>query len=74
MELFAKLAHKVAKSKKFKLNRNPQKIPIMYNRTMLCHRFSNEWWWWWWGGGGGGGVALNHLSLIFCKSVYLLDV
>ena len=40
--------------------------------SMLRHRFSNEWWWWWWWwwwwGGGGGGV--NHLPLLFRKSVY----
>ena len=35
----------------------------MYNKSMLRHRFSNERW-----GGGGGG--LNHLPLLFCKSVY----
>ena len=31
---------------KFKLNRNLQTIPfkIMYNMSMLRHRFSNEWW------------------------------
>ena len=23
------------------------------------------------GGGGGGGAALNHLPLLFCKSVYI---
>ena len=38
----------------------------MYNMSMLRHRFSNEWW-----GGGGGGGALNHLPLLFCKSVNL---
>ena len=32
---------------------------------MLRHRFSNERW------GGGGGGALNHLPLLFCKSVYI---
>ena len=31
---------------------------------MLRHRFSNERL-----GGGGGGGALNHLPLLFCKSV-----
>ena len=30
--------------------------------SMLRHRFSNE--------RGGGGGALNHLPLLFCKSVY----
>ena len=37
---------------KFKLNRNCQTIPfkMMYNMSMLRHRFSNEQW----GGGGGG--------------------
>ena len=44
---------------------------IMYNMCMLHHRFSNER-----GGGGGGrggkGGALNHLPLLFCKSVYKL--
>ena len=39
---------------------------MMYNWSMLHHRFSNEW-------GGGGGAALNHLSLLFCKSVYFLQ-
>ena len=36
---------------KFKLNRNLQTIPfeMMYNMSMLRHRFSNERW-----GGGGG--------------------
>ena len=67
---FAKIAHKVAKSKyfqKFKLNGNLQKIPfkMMYNMSMLRHRFSYERW-----GGGGGGGALNHLPLLFYKSVY----
>ena len=46
---FAKIAHKVAKSKyfeKFKLNRNLQRIPfkMMYNMSMLRHRFSNKRW------------------------------
>ena len=66
-----KIAHKVAKSKyfeKFKLNRNLERIPfkMIYNMSMLRHRFSNEQW-----GGGGGGGDLNHLPLLFCKSVYL---
>ena len=38
----------------------------MYNMSMLRHRLSNEWY----GGGGGGRGALNHLPLLFCKSVY----
>ena len=31
---------------KFKSNRNLQRIPfkMMYNMSMLRHRFSNEWW------------------------------
>ena len=63
-----KFAHKVEKSKyflKIKLNRNLQTIPfnMMYNMSMLRHWFSNERW------GGGGG--LNHLPLLFCKSVYI---
>ena len=37
----------------------------MHNMSMLRHRFSNEQW-----GGGGGG--LNHLPLLFGKSVYIL--
>ena len=51
---------------KFKLNRNLQRIPfkMMYNISMLRHRFSNERW------GGGGGGALNHLPLLFCKSMF----
>ena len=70
---FAKIAHKVAKSKilqKFELNRNLQRIPfkMMYNMSMLRHRLSNEWWWWW--GVGGGGVGVNYLFLLFRKSVY----
>ena len=45
---FAKISHKVAKSKifqKFELNRDLQRIPfkMMYNMSMLRHRFSNEW-------------------------------
>ena len=49
---------------KFKLNRNIQTIPfkMMYNTSMLRHRFSNERW----------GTALNHLPLLFCKSVYFV--
>ena len=49
---------------KFKLNRNLQTIPfkMMYNMSMLRRRFSNE-------RRGGGGRALNHLPLLFCKSV-----
>ena len=37
---------------------------------MLRHLFSNEWWEGRVGGGGGGEGALNHLPLLFCKSVY----
>ena len=39
---------------KFKPDRNLQMIPfkMMYNMSMLRHRFSNECW----GGGGGGGA------------------
>ena len=50
---------------KFKLNRNLQTIPfrMMYNMSVLRHRFSDERW-------GEGGGALNHLPLLFCKSVY----
>ena len=52
---FAKIAHKVAKSKyfeKLKLNRRLQTNPfkMMYNMSMLRHRFSVERWWWWWCG------------------------
>ena len=49
---------------KFKLNRNLQTtlINMMYNMSMLRYRFSNEQW--------GEGAALNHLPLLFCKSVY----
>ena len=58
-----KFAHKVAKSKyfeKFKLNQNLQTIPfkMMYNMSMLRHRFSNEQW-----GGGGGVEARSSLIL-----------
>ena len=35
---------------------------MMDNMSMLRHRFSNE--------RLGGGGALNHLPLLFCKSVY----
>ena len=38
---------------------------MMYNMSMLHHRFSNRP-----GGGEGGGGGLNHLPLLFCKSVY----
>ena len=49
---------------KFKSNRNLQRIPfkMMYNMSMLRHRFSNE----------QGGGTLNHLPLLFCKSVYIV--
>ena len=55
---FAKIGHKVAKSnifQKFKINRNLQRIPftMMYNTSMLRHRFSNEPL----RGGGGGGKS-----------------
>ena len=52
---------------KFELNRDLQRIAfkVLYNVPMLHHRFSNERW------GRGGGGALNHLPLLFCKSVYL---
>ena len=48
---FAKIAHKVTKSKNFQtfeLNRNLQMIPfkMTYNMSMLRYRFSNEWWGW----------------------------
>ena len=61
---FAKIAHKVAKSnifEKFKLDRNLQRIlfKMMYNMSMLRHRFSNGRW-----GGGGGGGAEPPSSLI----------
>ena len=40
---------------------------MMYNMSMLRHRFSNERW--------GGGGALNHLRLVlFCKSVYCISL
>ena len=40
-------------------------IPLSWiNRSMLRHLFSNERW-------GGGGGALNHLTLLFCKSAYI---
>ena len=47
---------------KFKLNRNLQTIPfkMMYNVSMLHHRFSNERL----GGGGGGGSPETPSSLI----------
>ena len=46
----AKISHKLAKSKKFEINRNLQRLPfkMMYKMFMLRHRFSNERW----GGGG----------------------
>ena len=43
---------------------------MMYNMSMLRHPFSNERWC---VGGGGGGGALNHLPLLFCKSVCKLS-
>ena len=39
---------------------------MMYNMSVLRHWFSNELG----GGGGEGGGDLNHLPLLFCKSVY----
>ena len=56
---------------KCKINRNLQTIPfkMMYNASMLRHRFSNERW-----GGGGEGGALNHLPLLFCKSGHNYDI
>ena len=47
---------------KFKLNRNLQKIPfkMMYNMSILRHRFSHEQC----GGGGGGGRPESPSSLI----------
>ena len=48
----------------------------MYNMSVLRDRFSNEWCVCvcvWGGGGGGGESALNHLPLLFCKSVICLD-
>ena len=49
---------------KLRPNLNLQTITfkIMYDMSMLRHRFLNQRW------GGGGG--LNHLPLLFCKSVY----
>ena len=38
---------------------------MMYNMALLGHRFSNERW---------VGGALNHLPLLFCKSVYFLNI
>ena len=64
---FAKIAHKIAKSKyfqKFVSNRNLQRIPfkMMYNMSMLRHWFgfqmNNERG----GGGGGGGGGVEPLS------------
>ena len=37
---------------------------MMYNMSMLRHRFSKR-------TVGGGGGALNHLPLLFCKSVLI---
>ena len=57
--------------KLFKLNRNLPTIPfnMMYNMSLLRHRFSDDRW-----GRGGGGGALNHLHLLLCKSVYYQGV
>ena len=41
---------------------------MMHNTSMLRHRFSNE------RLGGGGGGGLNHLALLFCKSVCLIPI
>ena len=51
---------------KFKLNRNLQTIPfkMMYNMSMLRHRFSNERW-----GGGGGGRAPSTTFLSYSVKV-----
>ena len=53
---------------KFKINRNLQTISfkIMYNMFMLLSSSVLKW------TGGGGGGALNHLPLLFCKSVWYL--
>ena len=43
---------------------------MTYNMSMLLHLFSNELWGGGGGGGGGGrGGAMNHIPLLFCKSV-----
>ena len=52
--------------KKFKLNRSLQTIPfkMMYNMSIicLCYVIGSQM-------KGGGGAALNHLPILFCKSV-----
>ena len=55
---------------KFKLNRNLQTIPFkMMYIICPCYVIGSKMNG---GGGGGGGGALNHLPLLFCKSVYYL--
>ena len=50
---------------KFKLNRNLKRIPfkMMYNMSMLRHRFSNELW------GGGGGTTFLSYSVKVCTII-----
>ena len=68
------MAHKVAKSnifEKFKLNRNLQTVALKM-MPMLRNWFSNERWVCYVIGSqtNGGGGGLNHLPLLFCKSVF----
>ena len=53
--------------KKIKLSRNLRSIAfkMMYNISMLRHQFSNERW---------RGEGVNHLPLLFCKSVHMIIV
>ena len=67
---FAKITHKVVKSKyfeNFKLNRNLQRISfkMMYNMSMSRHRFSNERWEVW--GGGGRPETFLSYSVKVCR-------
>ena len=50
---------------KFKLNRDLQTIPlrIIYNMSMLRHRFSNERW-------GGGGTLISY-SIKVCTKILI---
>ena len=54
---------------KFKLNRNLQRIlfKLMYNMSMLRHRFSNERWGGGGGGGGGGWTTFLSYSVKVCR-------
>ena len=52
-----------------KLNRNLQSISFKMMYNDLCYVIGSQMN----GGRGGGGGALNHLPLLFCKSMYIVS-